>query len=177
MLVQYTDGFKSRMVQRMAGPEGISANRLSQEIGVSQPTLSRWRREASTLSNMAKEKNSKKKSKKAAGPHSWSWEEKLAVVADAAPLRDEELGAFLRSKGLHEAQLIEWRAQIQAALAPPSARGKRRSPDALEKRALKRDLERKNKALAEVTALLALSKKVQELWGDEGSNTRTNNGS
>jgi hypothetical protein len=95
------------------------------------------------------------------------------VVAEASRLRDEELGAFLRREGFHEAQLLEWRAQIQAALSAKSHSGRRPSPEALENRALKRDLGRKNKALAEVTALLALSKKVQELWGDEDGSTRT----
>jgi transposase-like protein len=111
------------------------------------------------------------------GPRAWSWEKKLTVVAEAARLGDEELGAFLRREGVHEPQLIEWRAQMQAALAPKSRRGQRRSPEVLENLALKRDLERKNRALAEVTALLALSKKVQELWGDEDSVARTNSGS
>lgn len=48
-LVSYTDGFKARMVQRMAGPEGITATVLSKEVGISQPTLSRWLREAHTV--------------------------------------------------------------------------------------------------------------------------------
>ncbi len=171
MLVRYSDGFRLRMVQRMAGTEGISANRLSQEVGVAQNTLSRWVRCASTLQGMGKDNR-----KSSSGPRTWPWDKKHAVVAEASRLRDEELGAFLRQEGVHEAQLIEWRTQIQTALAPKSRQGRRRSPEALEIRALKKDLERKNKALAEVTALLALSKKVQELWGDEGSDTRTNSG-
>lgn len=43
----YAAGFKTRMVQRMAGREGISATALAKEVGVSQDTLSRWIREAS----------------------------------------------------------------------------------------------------------------------------------
>jgi transposase len=35
---------------------------------------------------------------------------------------------------------------------------------------------RKDRALAEVTALLALKKKVQELWGDEDDDTATRKG-
>ncbi|MGE0145571.1 MAG: hypothetical protein AB7I19_20325 [Planctomycetota bacterium] len=48
----YTDGFKARMVQRMAGPERISACALSKEVGVTQPTLSRWLRQAPTVAPM-----------------------------------------------------------------------------------------------------------------------------
>ena len=60
--MQYEDGFKDRMVQRMAGSERISATRLSREVGVAQATLSRWLRDASTLGAMGKDKNRRTKS-------------------------------------------------------------------------------------------------------------------
>ena len=50
----YSERFKSRMVGRMSGPHASSANALSGEVGVNQPTLSRWLREARTVSGMAK---------------------------------------------------------------------------------------------------------------------------
>jgi len=46
-----------------------------------------------------------------------------------------------------------------------------KNPDAKKVRELERDLDRKNKALAEVTALLALQKKVQAIWGDGDEST------
>jgi transposase len=39
-----------------------------------------------------------------------------------------------------------------------------------------REILRKDKALAEVTALLVLKKKVQEIWGDGDENTPTKSG-
>ena len=45
----YSDGFKERMVRRMAGAECISANMLAQEVGIGQPTLSRWLRDARSV--------------------------------------------------------------------------------------------------------------------------------
>lgn len=38
----YTEAFKARMLRRMLGPKAVSAQSLSGEVGVSQPTLSRW---------------------------------------------------------------------------------------------------------------------------------------
>lgn len=38
--MRYTKGFKSRMIQRMAGPEGIAANALSKEVDLSQAYVS-----------------------------------------------------------------------------------------------------------------------------------------
>ena len=95
-------------------------------------------------------------------------------MVDAAHLSDEELGSFLRSKGLHSAQLDEWRLLAEEALAG-LARPKPRkaSPEVKQIKALEKELLRKDRALAEVTALLALKKRMQELWGDEDGDTTT----
>ncbi|MFC1788700.1 PAS domain-containing protein [Thermodesulfobacteriota bacterium] len=39
-------------------------------------------------------------------PNDWSAEDKLKVVVEASSLDDEQLGAFLRSKGLHQTSTI-----------------------------------------------------------------------
>ena len=43
---RYSEKFKARMVERMTGPRRVSANALSKEVGVGQPTLSLWLRRA-----------------------------------------------------------------------------------------------------------------------------------
>ena len=48
--------------------------------------------------------------------------------------------------------------------------------DAKRIRALEKELNRKDKALAETAALLVLKKKVQEIWGDEDDPTAGSNG-
>ncbi len=94
---------------------------------------------------------------------------------EAARLSEAELGEFLRREGLHSAQLEEWRTTALAAAQSALAGETRRSSEAKQIRDLKRDLDRKNAALAEVTALLALQKKVQAIWGDEDENTPPTN--
>ena len=49
------------MVQRMTPPGAISATALSAEVGVGQPTLSRWLREAASVDVVAKLKRTKPK--------------------------------------------------------------------------------------------------------------------
>ncbi len=171
--MQYENGFKDRMVQRMAGTERISANRLSREVGVAQGTLSRWLREASTLGDMGKDKNGRSKSG-GRSPRAWSWEEKLEVLAEASRLDDAALGELLRQRGVHEEHLEEWRRAAKEALQPRSSR--RTSPEAKRVRALEKEVNRKDRALAEVTALLALRKKVEALWGDADDGTDTRSG-
>ncbi|MFP2895287.1 transposase [Corallococcus sp. 4LFB] len=46
----YTDGFKSEMVKQMVDPGSVSAAALARQVGVSQPTLSQWLREANNSS-------------------------------------------------------------------------------------------------------------------------------
>ena len=167
-MATYSAGFKARMVQRLAGPDAISATALSEEVGVPQPSLSRWLREASvatsTVPVMAKKKPSPSTGPKSAR-RGRTAEEKLRIVLEAASLSDEELGAFLRREGIHEATLEEWRTKVMeaatGALKAPHAKKSERTPEARKIKELERELHRKEKALAEVAALLALKKKVQ----------------
>ena len=175
--MNYSQGFKARMVKRMSGRESVSATELAAEVGVPQPTLSRWKREARTVRFMGgADKQSRDGGK---SPRQWSAEEKLQVVLEAAALSDDEFGEFLRQKGLHTAQLEEWRrlatGGAQAALAGPKKRAKK-SPEARRIKELEKELLRKEKALAEVAALLALKKKAQAIWGDEDDDTPTKSG-
>jgi len=173
--VEYSEGFKARMVQRMTGPEGISATALCKEVGVPQSTLSRWLKHARTVGGMSTDNNEKKHQKKS--PRQWSPEEKLGVVLEAAALSDDELGPFLRSRGIHEAQLQEWRRNALEGLAADGKKAKAKDAAVRKQnKALLRELNRKDKALAEVTALLALKKKLEALMGDEDDGTPTRSG-
>jgi transposase-like protein len=167
----YTNGFKSRMIERMAGPERISATALAKEVGVSQGTLSRWLRQAAN--RRVGPMNDKKR-----GEGRWTAKEKLRIVLEASRLSEEGLGAFLRREGVHEAQLKEWTETVTqaatAALSPaPKRKSKQQSRETKRIRELEKDLRRKEKALAEVTALLALKKKLEEIWGDADDDTNT----
>lgn len=171
--MKFSPGFKARMVQRMAGPEGISASALSREIGVPQPTLSRWLKEARNLEAMKKKAQEKKKAVRPA--HRWTPEEKFQVVIRAAQLPEDQLGAFLREVGVHSTQVEGWRKTMLEALKAAS-KGKKATPEAKKIRALEKDLARKEKALAEMAALLALKKKLEVLMEGGDDDTPTKNG-
>ena len=171
--MKYSNTFKSKMVRRMTGPDSLSATALAADSGVAQPTLSRWLREAASdmVSAMPKRKTTKGKR-----PQDWTPGEKIAAVAEAAGLSDEELGAFLRRKGLHQAQLETWQRTLIEALGPQPPRPAKASPETRRVRELEKELRRKDKALAETAALLVLKKKVQAIWGDEDESTRSRSG-
>jgi len=156
------------MVARLVGPNPTSAQALSKETGLAQATLSRWLKEASTLKRSMAPKDAEKPTAKQL--QEWTPEEKFAVVLEAAPLSEGELGVFLRSKGLTAAILEEWREQAMTGLrgtkqVGATVVGSKRIKE------LERELARKDKALAEAAALALLQKKVQALFGDEDDDT------
>lgn len=167
-VANYTSGFKARMVQRMAGPEGISATALAKEVGIAQATLSRWLRDGRTLGAM-----SKKKSKSASGSNRRTAEEKYRLVVAAEGLIGEALGAFLRREGVHESQLAEWREKATSALKDLNKKKNQASPESRRIRDLERELNRKEKALAEAAALLVLKKKLETYREERESRTDT----
>ena len=171
----YSEKFKSRMVAKMVGPHAVSASVLAAEVGMSQPTLSRWVREAHTVPGMAKKSRRSKEKTRPQRPQDWSPEEKLRVVVESRGLTDEELGAFLRKEGLHQAQLDEWSATARSSLSARKGT-KKASAESKRIRELERELRRKEKALAEAAALLILKKKAQAIWGDEDDDTEPRSG-
>jgi transposase len=181
--MQYTDMFKNAMIQKMAGPDAISASALSKQVDVPQVTLSKWLRTAGVGSsynfpNNAHEYTNMAKIKGPKRPNDWNAEAKLKVVMEAASLDDEQLGEFLRKKGLHQTHLEQWRLQMLDGLQNGFSKknAKQKKADAKRIRALEKEINRKDKALAETAALLVLKKKVQEIWGDEDDPTTGSNG-
>lgn len=157
------------MVQRMLGPPVLTATELSKEIGIPQPTLSKWLR-AAHRQGMATKTTTPERPTPPASTR--TPDDKLRLVLAALQLPAEELGAFLRREGVHERELAAWRAAILQALeAPRTAPSTPRPADAKRIKELERELRRKDKALAETAALLVLAKKVDALWGDVDDGT------
>lgn len=93
-VTEFSEAFKSKMLQRMLGPEGISANALASKVNLSQTTLSRWRRRAEGTMPAMSKKVSAGKPPTSRRIEDWSSEERLRVVAESSRLSDEELGVL-----------------------------------------------------------------------------------
>lgn len=174
----YTQGFKSNMVRKMARPNGISASALARETGIPQQSLSRWLRDANVVNGsgnfVISEEHERAMPKKR--PEDKSAEEKLKIVIEAETVPEEQLGAFLRRNAIHEAQLREWRRLMLSGLQKPFRPSSKSSEDSRKIRDLEKELQRKEKALAEAAAILILKKKVQSIWGDEDEPTDKRSG-
>jgi transposase len=177
--MNYSEAFKAQMVQKLTRPGAPSASGLSLEVGVHQSTLSRWVREAHYVpwQRVQPTPDEPRRTMPARRPQDWTAEEKYAVMFEAASLSDEELGAFLRKKGLHQANLKQWRQEMLRGLEETKARrSSKPKAETRRIRELERELARKEKALAEAAALLILKKKAQALWGDEDDDTAPKKG-
>ena len=158
MSKQYSVAFKQKMVAKLIGRHGTSANRLSQETGVSTAALCQWKRAAGSLDAMASDKRSRTP---------WTWSRKAEILTATATLEGEALAAYLAREQVTLAELDEWRSALQAS-APPSVIAARRIKQ------LERDLARKEKALAEAAVLLILKKKLEDYYSEaEAANTES----
>ena len=164
--MSYTKEYKRLAIHKMLTQPNASIRELAEELGVSKSTIWDWKREVDKVT--ATMGGSKKRGEES--PQDRTAEEKLRLVLEAGRLSGEELGAFLRREGVHEAQLEQWRKAMVEAVEP-SGRAKRSAADVKRIRELERELRRKDKALAETAALLALKKKARAIWGDEDDDT------
>jgi len=99
-------------------------------------------------------------------PEGWSAAAKFTVVLETAGLNASELSGYCRERGLFPEQVERWRQADQDANEKPvltlkeqKELEKLRAKDQLKIKALKRELQRKEKAMAEMADLLVLRKK------------------
>jgi transposase-like protein len=185
-VVPYSDKFKAKLVAKMFGPPVVSASRLSREVGIGQPTLSRWKREATLPLVVRRKKRFKVRSQQrprveesATEPETrrvWTPEEKLRLLGEIANAGEEGLGELLRREGLHEADVRRFREEALSGLRGSIAKSRKPSPEAKRVKDLERELRRKERALAEAAALLVLRKKAEAFFlGEEEGDTNEKN--
>lgn len=155
----YSEDFKKCAVEKLLSRGGRTVALVSEELGVAVATLYQWKRDAGSVGFM----------KKPSTPQSRGSVEKLKIVNEYEATPVEERGEALRRLGVHREHVEAWTAQIHAALRT-EALGKHverteRAEDRRKIKELERDLYRKDRALAETTALLVLKKKADLIWG------------
>lgn len=150
--------FKRAAVQKFLSRGHRSAKEIADEIGVPYSTIYQWRTDFAKVSDM----------KKPTKNHNHSAQEKFKLITDYDNLAPADMGEFLRKNGLHEEHLEEWRKLAESALSPKSLSFKEQRELMNEQKKVKqleREIRRKDKALAEVSALLVLKKKADLIWG------------
>jgi len=146
----------------MQPPNNVPLRQLSREEGISEATLHSRRKEARGKGQLLPDAD--------AGPEGWSSRDKFAAVIETAAMNAADLSEYCRQRGLFFEQIRAWRAACEQANDWDRASSARVNQATKEEKkrikALERDLQRKEKALAEAAALLVLRKKAEAIWGD-----------
>lgn len=160
--MNYSPELKEAMLCRMLPPNNESITKISREEGISEQTLRNWRDKARKDGVAAPGKDAK--------PDDWSTQDKFLIVVETASLNETELAEYARKKGLYVEQIKAWKDACMNAnggIAKEAARLNRELKDSQkERKKLEKELQRKEKALAEAAALLIMSKKAAAIWGD-----------
>ena len=156
-MTHYSEEFRASIAARLLPPNNARVADVVKETGVPKDTLYEWR--------------TRYRNKQGASPYSgkptnqYSADDKLAVIIETASLNEAELGEYCRRKGLYPVQIATWKASmVQGLMSEPSKADREQNQKQFKTiQCLEKDLARKEKALAEVVALLVLQKKFQAL--------------
>ena len=156
--MKYSLAFKESQVKKVLPPSNRSIKEISVEAGVSEQTLRNW-------INKAKEGTLQRKN--TVGGAGRSPREKLNLVIESRTITEENMGHWLREKGLHSEHVTQYEQELRDMVENNNYKEKQRIKT-LEKqnKDLQKELRKKEKALAEMAALYTLKKKAEELWGE-----------
>ncbi len=147
MRQNYSREFKEALVTQLLTRGDRTIPSVCEEAGVSRRTATKWLQRGGTVTVHPTPR----------GRMTWTAEAKLKALIETAGLAENELGLYLRREGVSSTQMMEWRADVLAHLETRPTPKKDARDETL--RQLEREILRKDKALAEASALLILQKK------------------
>lgn len=157
----YNEGFKRMAVRKLSMPSSQGLNATAREIGIAASTLFGWKEKYANNSIMKNKKNE------------FTPEKKLQILLETHSLLEQELGEYLRKNGIYYSELEEWKKDFynsQKRVGRPKKDPEIQVLKNKEKELIK-NIRRKDKALAEMSARVVLLKKSHLIFGveeDEG---------
>lgn len=155
----YSHAVRQSVLKKVLQPESRSIREISKETGVNEQTIRNWlkRSESGILTD----------GKQESCPRFLTPKEKYQLVVEAAGIDDEQLGEFLRERGLHSEHLTVWDQELRDMIDKKAEQKDKENKELKKKvKELEKELQRKEKALAEAAALLVLKKKLDALTRD-----------
>jgi transposase len=167
MSVKFSQSFRTQAVEKALNRgSDVTLQSIADSLGVSISALSRWTLKAREHELELEPVNAMNKAKR---PQDWTLEERLELVIACAALNEDRLGEYCREQGVFPHHIKQWKADF--ATNKGQAQGSSLVSDMKrlkeENKALKKEVNRKDRALAETAALLVLQKKVQAIWGND----------
>lgn len=160
--MQYSKELKESILRRIFPPSNEPVAKVAKEQGLSEQVIRNWRKAALAggIESITGESSTGK----------WSSQDKFQIVVETIGMNEAELAEYARKKGLFVEDIELWRdACINAngGVAKEAARlNCELKASQKENKSLQKELDRKEKALAETAALLVLRKKADAVWGE-----------
>lgn len=153
----YSLELKKSMVKRFLNDPEHKIGCFSRENGVPESVLRDWIRqsELGILGIMKRTKYLK----------NWTLSDKFSAILKYEKMSEEEQGKWLRLHGLKLEKIDVWKEELASSLNTLDDKGK----NAVENKKIKeleKELSLKDKALAEVSALLFAKKKLEAIFGE-----------
>lgn len=170
MGIRQTQSFKIQAVEKaLSRSTQTSLQEIADRLGVGYSTLGKWISKSRKHELESDYPSMKTKEKR---PQDWSMEERLNIVIACATLDEEEMNAYCRKQGVYSHQVIQWKKDFTDGPSSASKANTKAEIKALktQNKVLTKELNRKDKALAETAALLVLQKKVNAIWGNDEGN-------
>lgn len=150
---------RQAVLRKALPPQSAPVRDVALEFGISEQTINGWMKlvqEGKLTTGMED-----------VGPRQKAASAKLALLLESKLIGPDRLGEWLREKGLHSEHLTLWEQELRELMDDKTTKDKTEL-QALKKKArqLEKELQRKNEALAELAALLALKKKADAIWGE-----------
>ena len=159
MGIRYSEAFIEQALFKVYSRGKRTVQSVAEELSVNCHTVKNWmkRKELSTVGVLVT---------KGHRPQDWSAEQQLVALHQTHGLSGEALQTWCRENGLFAHHLTSWKTAFCADVKVASGNREIRVLKD-ENEQLKRELIRKERALAEAAALLILQKKFRALWEDE----------
>ena len=159
---RFSEAFKNQAVKKALSCSATTGTaEIAKDLGIGYSTLKKWMYQAER-ENIAKSSASQR-------PSNWSVKDRFKAVQATYNLTETELGGYCREHGIYPHHITEWQNEFENMTNPQeqlkAEREEKRQLKA-EVKSLQKELRRKEKALAEASALLVLQKKAQAIWGD-----------
>jgi transposase-like protein len=158
----YSVEFKEQALSKVLQRGSRTVGSVADELNMNLLTLRKWMRGSAAANRSSGSGHAKR-------PEDWSLEERLLALQESHGLVNEALNAWCRERGLFAHHLAQWRVDFCAVVGTGSRRENAQEVRDLKQSnvQLQRELNRKEKALAEAAALLVLQKKYRALFEGE----------
>ena len=176
MRARFTQSFKIQAVEKALNRSGdMSLLEIAKSLGVGHSTLSKWivksrNNEFDDVTNQLVRADMTKDKR----PQDWSLEERFNMVLECNSLDENAVSRLCRERGIYLHHLKQWKLDFVSGSTAASMTKNVTQVKELknEVKGLKKELNRKDKALAETAALLVLQKKVNAIWGIDEDNSQ-----